>query len=698
MANIARLGVVLGIDSAEFTTGIAAAKKTVSELADKMKVASTIAVGAFTAMAYKAMEYADRMQDTAKANEVGIASVLQLSRALQQNGGESENAGKFLSSFTAHIDSAAQGSKTAQDAFKRVGVSLKDLASMSNEELMKKTLEGLNAMPDVVSRNAVAMTTFGKAAKNVDLKGMLDDMQQVNPEFEAHAKAVEIAGNMHDRLQKSADQLTLTFTQGVFPAINDIATAFSDVGEKGDKALSFFTLIGDAGRVMASGLQTIATGFDVLFTQIGYSLDVGRLIKNWDWKKFEEDAVNRSNTINQIYTDGAEKQKTIWGKQSEYAGKSFDYVEKLTARDIASLKGHTQAIKAYLKAGMISEDDVSSLNVPRRTVTQGKATADSSAADRAAEKAAREAQHRAEELRLAERINKEFEGQESIKLKLIQHSGEMLSMTNDERKLATALLQIDDDRERKIEDINKQLDKERAKSDKDPTKSQAVIDQLEKQKTLVSEVAEKYRKLTQDELASQRTLQNSFKFGWTNAFNQFLEDAKNDSKLASDMFSSMTNNMNSFLDNFVRTGKLNFGDFAKSIIQDLIAIQLKMSAMKMISAFAGSFGGGSPAGSEAAAWQTGNFKANGGTVSAGSPVIVGERGPELFFPSRSGAVIPNNDMMASMSGGGGDTYNGTVIQNMSAIDTQSAMQFIASNKNAIFSANQSAARSMPTSR
>jgi hypothetical protein len=43
-------------------------------------------------------------------------------------------------------------------------------------------------------------------------------------------------------------------------------------------------------------------------------------------------------------------------------------------------------------------------------------------------------------------------------------------------------------------------------------------------------------------------------------------------------------------------------------------------------------------------------------------------------------------------------YNGPVIQNMSAIDTQSGLQFIAKNKNAIFSANQSAQRSLPQSR
>lgn len=35
------------------------------------------------------------------------------------------------------------------------------------------------------------------------------------------------------------------------------------------------------------------------------------------------------------------------------------------------------------------------------------------------------------------------------------------------------------------------------------------------------------------------------------------------------------------------------------------------------------------------------FKASGGPVSAGSPYIVGERGPELFVPGRSGSIVPN---------------------------------------------------------
>lgn len=47
----------------------------------------------------------------------------------------------------------------------------------------------------------------------------------------------------------------------------------------------------------------------------------------------------------------------------------------------------------------------------------------------------------------------------------------------------------------------------------------------------------------------------------------------------------------------------------------------------------------------------GGGKASGGPVSAGTTYLVGERGPELFTPSMSGAIVPNH----ALGGGGGST-------------------------------------------
>jgi phage-related minor tail protein len=167
---------------------------------------------------------------------------------------------------------------------------------------------------------------------------------------------------------------------------------------------------------------------------------------------------------------------------------------------------------------------------------------------------------------------------------------------------------------------------------------------------------------------------------------------------------SVTQNLESALDKFVSTGKLSFSDLARSIISDLIKIQLKAQATSIFKGldigglFGSIFGGGggyTPGYSSLASAPFPKF-ADGGSISG--PSIVGERGPELFVPRGSGTIIPNNQLGSAMGGQPQVVYNGPYIANLQAIDTQSATQFLAKNKQAVWSANQSAQRSLPQSR
>lgn len=169
---------------------------------------------------------------------------------------------------------------------------------------------------------------------------------------------------------------------------------------------------------------------------------------------------------------------------------------------------------------------------------------------------------------------------------------------------------------------------------------------------------------------------------------------------------SVFSNMGSAIDNFVRTGKFAFKDFARSVIQDIIAIQLKAQATKILgSVFSAipSFFGGSTSTTDylnsGASYSSFGLqpKAAGGAVSGGAPYLVGEVGPELFVPSGSGTIIPNNQL-SSVNQQPQIIYNGPYIANVSAIDTQSFSQALARNKDAVWAANQSATRSMPSSR
>jgi hypothetical protein len=52
----------------------------------------------------------------------------------------------------------------------------------------------------------------------------------------------------------------------------------------------------------------------------------------------------------------------------------------------------------------------------------------------------------------------------------------------------------------------------------------------------------------------------------------------------------------------------------------------------------------------------GGFRAAGGSVTSGTSYVVGEQGPELFTPNRSGSITPNH----ALGGGGGSVINLTV--------------------------------------
>jgi phage-related minor tail protein len=148
----------------------------------------------------------------------------------------------------------------------------------------------------------------------------------------------------------------------------------------------------------------------------------------------------------------------------------------------------------------------------------------------------------------------------------------------------------------------------------------------------------------------------------------------------------------------VRTGKFAFKDFARSNIQDIIAIQLKAQATRLLASAFPMFGGKYTPGSNSFVGPMPQGFADGGSPPVGVASLVGERGPELFIPRTAGTIIPNGTLAGAMGGGQTVNYNGPYIASMNAIDTQSSIQFLSKNKQAVWAANQSAQRSLPMSR
>ena len=132
--------------------------------------------------------------------------------------------------------------------------------------------------------------------------------------------------------------------------------------------------------------------------------------------------------------------------------------------------------------------------------------------------------------------------------------------------------------------------------------------------------------------------------------------------------------MEDALVSFVQTGKLSFADFARSIIADMTRIAIRQAIiaplMGSFSSFLGNtFGPKPPVPTGPINPKLGAFvphRAAGGPVKGGSPYMVGERGPELFTPSRSGSITPNHAL------GGSTTINVSVDASGSAVEGDDA--------------------------
>jgi hypothetical protein len=86
-----------------------------------------------------------------------------LGSALAVSGGKAENAGRMLSTLTSKIDDVTQGVTDAEKPFERLGISISEIASSSNEQLLRRVVGELAKMEDVTKRNAIAADLFSKA-------------------------------------------------------------------------------------------------------------------------------------------------------------------------------------------------------------------------------------------------------------------------------------------------------------------------------------------------------------------------------------------------------------------------------------------------------------------------------------------------------------------------------------------------------
>lgn len=692
MALVSRLGVVLGLDSAEFSAGLGKAeaglKSFVSNsLTTKLSLA---ALGtALTVAAKEAVDYADKIADVAKANEVSVATVLKLTDSLILNGGQAENTSKMFSSFTNKIDEAAKGSKTAQESFAKLGISLDDLAKLSQQELLDKAMKTLASpqMGDVITRNAGAMELFGKAAKGVDIRGLAQDYLQNEHAFIKEEQAFMAINKAMDSMDIAMQKTKQRMATDLAPIITGSVNFFDTLINGWTRLEEHIEKAAKAQEKLVAKQQGVSVWKPAGLVGTPITADEASKIAGFSGRRDVEQTPEQKAAI--------EKAKNLALALDQQL-----MTLKLQTNEIGKQKSKYEEIKLLFAEGG-RYHDLANSSLAKQVLKQAE---------------------------LYDKVKLTHDGEEAVKKVLEEHS-KLRDELNEKGRLAVEA--VIERRQQEKEDFDRRLDDLRISKERLDYEAQLVnLSDTQKQKALeYFDLRQKMIRMGQDEIGlsdkqkeayqaaeqavinsteSTKRAQNTFQAGWNNAWENFAERARDSASLGAEAFNSMASSMESALDNFVRTGKLSFKELASSIIQDLIRIQLKAQMTSIFgggglgSIFGGIFGNNGGVGANAGAYGIEsnpylNF-ATGGNVYDNQAYIVGERGAEVFVPNSNGTIIPNNTLAATMGNQPQVVYNGTVIQNMNAIDTQSATQFLAKNKQAVWAANQSAQRALPMSR
>jgi lambda family phage tail tape measure protein len=731
MANIARLGVALGLNSAEFVTGIAAAGKKLEEFASKAAGYGKVAATAFVAATVAAMAYADEIADVAKANDVAIDSVIKLQNALANSGGSAENAGKLLSSFSKFVDDAAGGSFEAQQKLAKMGVTLKDIGNLSTDTLFQKTIKGLAEIEDPLTRSARGMDAFGKAGKGVDWVGVAEGMASGAEASKKQAKAIEDAAAAFDMLKQAGRDVNLLIAETLGPSLKLTAEYIKGITDGSN-------LLGNAFKIV---FQTVAVlGSDLQFIFQGISDEISHTIENI--KILTTEGIKAAIAANEAYEKRRQQaradldlyQARIMGIDAGFMGKGFD--DPRISQPATSGRQVTPGIdtkaEALKKASLAKEFEIAKLRLEnnlsmtnlflneQQKIEQEYNQKNSMAVLERNQKDIneeykfkelnskiymlkelqfyREAEEKRKQLKfknMAEEAKYEMElqdeaGKATAALDAFYVSGnvalrekqeleyialnrakQMFVLEQESRyiktedfELAKEMLEIQFKHEDAIKAINAD---DRLTAD---AKKLALLNEIQYQEKLIE-----YAKQKNQILKDQK--EGGFMEGFEDKMNRFGKNMKTAFEAGGEAFDSVMSSMERGLEQFVTTGKINFADFAGSIIKDMLRIQLRQSASNLFSIIGQTLFPG---------------KAEGGPVESNSPYIVGERGPELFVPRSAGAIVPNHSM--AMMGGSTNITN----YNIQAIDTKSFEDRILGSSKAVWAANAYGAKNLSLGR
>ncbi|MCL4733285.1 hypothetical protein KJZ71_05865, partial [Patescibacteria group bacterium] len=164
-----RAFVELGV-SDKLSAGLKAAQKKLEAFGEGLRSIGTkmagIGVAAITALLGTAKAFSDSgdaLDKMSARTGVSVEALSELGYAADLSGTDMETLENGLRVMQKTLVEASQGSKGANEALARLGLTVQDLAKLSPDEQFKLLADRISRIQDPAARAAMAMELFGKA-------------------------------------------------------------------------------------------------------------------------------------------------------------------------------------------------------------------------------------------------------------------------------------------------------------------------------------------------------------------------------------------------------------------------------------------------------------------------------------------------------------------------------------------------------
>lgn len=558
------------------------------------------------------VDSADNMNKLSQKTGIAVSELSSLSNTADLAGVSNEQLGSALVKLNKSIAEAASGTKEQAQAFKNLGISVKDANGniRPTADILGDVAGAFSNASDGAIKTQYAMALFGKAG--ADLIPFLNTGKQGIKEFGATfgEEFAQNAERFNDNLTKLNQQLQVVVVEGITPMLESMSKLIVEFQSGTKNSQSFLDAILNFGTI--NPFNTTAENLKVVREQIEENNDAIERYKraNSDTRSLEQYNTHLQNRLN--YLKAIQKSEGIGVPKPE---------------DVSGMDMRLLGISKP-----VAKKNLAPL------ITEKKAVAE---VDKQLE------QIKSSFLSVSDQILRLVEGEDDLLVRQFER------ITNDKVAIEQykELLAV----KRKILNQDKEID-EAIKT------QQKLEEEAAKKKQTLADEAKKLFEQTRSpleafniEMARLDMLLKEGYISWDvysratldglEALDKFKEKGKDSFEELKDAINGWGNEFTSVMADSVMSGKLSFKDLANSIIRDLLRIQIQKSITKPLIESGTSFLDGLLSGQ----------RAMGGPVTAGNSYLVGENGPEIFTPGASGGITPNNQM----SSGGV-----TVVQNI----------------------------------